>query len=248
MQSLVNKLLSSIIGFQGHQLINPNYHWGVSALADIRRLTKIQNKDIHTIVDIGAHFGEWALTAHEAFSDANIISFEPFPESFTELQKRGQRKPRLRAINLAASDCQSQQELFLYDNSCLNSLTNQSSWAVHAQWSPTNSITVNTTRLDRWCVDNSIHNIDILKVDTEGYDLQVLHGAEDMFRQRAIQFIYLEFNDLQPRDGATGGALLPIDNFLRPFGFRFINTYLDNVGNNGGLFITSNALFMRQPD
>jgi hypothetical protein len=57
----------------------------------------------------------------------------------------------------------------------------------------------------------------------------------------------VEFNDLQPREAVTGGALLPIDSLLRSFGFRFINTYVDNVGVQGQLFVTSNALFMLQP-
>ena len=227
--------------------MNPDFHWGVSAFADIRRLARSQMWKVQQIVDVGAHYGEWAGTALAAFPDARLISFEPFPESFRELQSRYADNSRLQAVNVAASNRQAEQQFHLYENSCLNSLTDKSSWTVKADWNSMASIPVQTVRLDEWCQQAGIAQVDLLKVDTEGFDLQVLEGAAGLLQRRGVKFVYVEFNDLQPSNSATGGALLPIDTFLRPFGFRFINTYLDNVGTHGPLFITSNALFMLQP-
>jgi hypothetical protein len=109
------------------------------------------------------------------------------------------------------------------------------------------SIKVQVVRLDDWCEQANLQHVDLLKVDTEGFDLQVLQGAEGLFRQRRVRFVFVEFNDLQSIENATGGSLLAVDRYLRGFGFRFINTYLDNVGTKAPLFITSNALFMLQP-
>ena len=243
----LGRLIRSAIGARGHLLVNPDFHWGVSAFADIRRLARSQGWQVQQVVDVGAHFGEWAETALNAFPDARVTSFEPFPESFRELQSRHAGNSRLQAVNVAASNQQAELQFYLYENSCLNSLTNRSAWTVKADWNSTASITVPAVRLDKWCQQAGVSQVDVLKVDTEGFDLQVLEGAAELLQRRGVKFVYVEFNDLQPGDQVTGGALLPIDDYLRPFGFRFINTYLDNVGTQGQLFVTSNALFMLQP-
>ena len=89
--------------------------------------------------------------------------------------------------------------------------------------------------------------IDVLKVDTEGFDLEVLKGAQTMLKEGAISFIYFEFNDIQlSSDNSAGGALFPIDDFLRRYQYRFIATYNDYVVTAGDLFAVSNALYYRK--
>jgi FkbM family methyltransferase len=244
---LIRNLVNRIVGVGGHVLVNPQYHWGVSALTDIRRLAKSQNTTINRVLDIGAHFGEWGRTAIEAFPAAEVISFEPFPESFAVLQKNLSGNGRHTAVNVAAGDCAGELDFFLYQNSCLNSLTQRSAWSVKSNWNSMASIKVQVVRLDDWCEQANLQHVDLLKVDTEGFDLQVLQGAEGLFRQGRVRFVFVEFNDLQSIENATGGSLLAVDRYLRDFGFRFINTYLDSVGTKAPLFITSNALFMLQP-
>ena len=89
--------------------------------------------------------------------------------------------------------------------------------------------------------------VGFLKIDTEGHDLAVLRGAEEMLAKGAIRFVYVEFNDLQPKTGTTGGALYPMDELLRRFGFQFVASYNDLVVAEGGLFGVSNALFAAPP-
>jgi hypothetical protein len=68
-----------------------------------------------------------------------------------------------------------------------------------------------------------------------------------MFAKHAIKFVYVEFNDLQSKEGAFGGALVPIDDFLRPLGFRFVTTYCDAICAQDEIFCISNALFALPP-
>src|SRR6202035_1601258 len=58
-----------------------------------------------------------------------------------------------------------------------------------------------------------------------------------------IKFIYFEFNDISPRRDTSGGALEPIDQLIRPHGYRFIATYNDFVVPDAELFLVSNALY-----
>ncbi len=69
-----------------------------------------------------------------------------------------------------------------------------------------------------------------------------------MLAQKAIKFIYFEFNDIIPRRDASGGTLAPIDQLIRPHGYRFIATYNDYVLPEGELFLVSNALYALPPN
>ena len=62
-----------------------------------------------------------------------------------------------------------------------------------------------------------------------------------------IRFIYTEFNDMLPKPGTTGGALVPIAQFLAPLGFRFVATYTDFVRTDREMFGVSNALLVVPP-
>ena len=83
----------------------------------------------------------------------------------------------------------------------------------------------------------------MLKIDTEGFDLEVLKGAAAMLKRGAISFVYFEFNDIQPDENSAGGALAPIDEFLRRHQYRFITSYNDYIVTDGDLFAVSNALY-----
>lgn len=57
------------------------------------------------------------------------------------------------------------------------------------------AVEVDVRTVDGFCIENNIENIDLLKVDTEGNDMNVLLGAETMLsfnRVKVIQFEYSE--------------------------------------------------------
>lgn len=50
-------------------------------------------------------------------------------------------------------------------------------------------ITINIDTIENYCKENNIHHIDLLKIDTEGYDFNVIKGCGDMIKHiRYIQF------------------------------------------------------------
>lgn len=46
--------------------------------------------------------------------------------------------------------------------------------------------------IDSYCDRSSITHIDILKSDTQGFDYEVLRGAQGMFAQHRIRLVYME--------------------------------------------------------
>ena len=59
-------------------------------------------------------------------------------------------------------------------------------------------INVDVITLDDFCQKNKISNIDLLKIDTQGYEEFVLEGAQNLLKENKIKIIKLEmiFSDL----------------------------------------------------
>ena len=66
-------------------------------------------------------------------------------------------------------------------------------------WGEINNVTtVQVETLDNYCQRNSISKIDLLKIDTQGYDLEVLRGAKQMLSEhRIIEITFIDiYQDL----------------------------------------------------
>ena len=166
---------------------------------------------------------------------------------FSVLQQRIGSRSKFFSENVALGVASGSIDMFEYDACTLNSLVSNAQYAVRFGQA-SRRIQVRCTTLNSYCQDRVIDRIDVLKIDTEGYDLAVLQGGEQMLAKGAIRFVYVEFNDLHLKEGATGGALLPISEFLRDHGFRFIASYNDYILTEGELFSVSNALFAISPN
>jgi len=250
-RSRAHRLLSSIFRCLARPLLRAELlvadatRFGIDPLHDITRLAAAWKTPLSTILDIGANDGTTALELHRRFPAARIHSFEPHPTTFARLRTAIAARPAITATNTALGATPGTLPLTVYTESRVNTL--RPTFHAEGRFQPTTPIDVPVTTIDLFCAAHSINAIDVLKIDTEGFDLNVLQGAQQLLQKGTIRFIYVECNDLQvdPTDPGTG--LLTIDAFLRPFGFRFIATYNDYNNLHGRLFQSSNALFALPP-
>jgi FkbM family methyltransferase len=216
--------------------------YGYDALIDIKRLSQAWQYPIDVFFDVGANEGQTILRARHVFKNCAIKGFEPHPDTFIRLTANMQKVPNVELLNVALGSDIGDKIMFEYDRSLLNSLLSNAPFAVRFA-NAAKEILVHCTTIDRYCSERHIERIDVLKIDTEGFDYEVLKGATSMLAQQAVRFIYFEFNDIAPKSGTSGGALAPIDQLVRPYGYRFIATYNDYVEPDGELFLVSNALY-----
>jgi FkbM family methyltransferase len=247
--SLRSQLVNAVHSFldrKGFALVRLRDSFGLDPFSDIQKLSTAWASPISMVFDVGANNGATASAALKKFPDARVFSFEPHPATFAALIARIGNQARFRAVNTALGSVVGEVEMIEYEQSEINSLTPDARFAKRFGKQGC-TIRVQSTTLDIFCAQNSIDHIDVLKIDTEGFDFVVLEGCRSMLERRAVKFIYVEFNDLQPNDGVFGGALLPFDNLLRPLGYRFVASYTDRVVTEGEMFTVSNALFALQP-
>jgi FkbM family methyltransferase len=243
-QSTAGRAIRSLLERRGywfrHRSVLP---FGIDYQNDIRRLSSLENFSIEIFFDVGANVGQTSSEALTTFPDATIFAFEPDQTSFAMLGENVQSS-RFKAFNFALSDRSGEARFFDYGAlATCNSLVQDSQYAKRANH-PCTVTTVECETLDAVCNRLGIGHVDVLKIDTEGHEMAVLHGASQMLAMQRVRFIYVEFNTMLPKPGTTGGALLPISELLEPLGFRFVATYAEYMIPTEDLFVTSNALFV----
>jgi len=225
------------------------FRYGISPFIDIARLNRAWGRSVQTFFDVGANIGQTSLEALKAFPGTRVYAFEPHPNVFKQL-RNAISNDRVSLHQLAFGEQSGKVKLYVYSDSgsgsLINSLVPNARYPVQFGHVASECI-VECSTIDQFCASNHIERIDVLKIDTEGFDLFVIKGAEQMLLERRIGFIYTEFNDLRPKQGTTGGSLLPISDYLKPFGFRYIATYTDFILPDGDMHICANALFACPP-
>ena len=98
--------------------------------------------------------------------------------------------------------------------------------------------------IDSYLKHQGIKTIDLLKIDVEGYELEVLDGARDAFEKRTIKVILAEC-DFDPED-TQHTYFNDLWNYLRIRNFSFFGLY-DVIHYENGMGIGfCNALFIER--
>ncbi len=139
------------------------------------------------MVDVGAHHG--SALRHFADRDWQVFACEPDPDNRQKLEQRINGRSNIKIDIRAVSDRPGQTLPFF---------TSEESTGISAlspfRESHSQRCEVTTTTVAELCTENSIRDIDFLKIDTEGYDLMVLKGVPwDKVRPRMIECEFEDF-------------------------------------------------------
>jgi FkbM family methyltransferase len=168
-------------GYQIHRTKHPSY--GVSPLADAARY---RQKPMTTLVDVGANIGQTSLEFHEYFPAATIHAFEPVQATHLKLKENTRHIRGIQTHQLAVGATAGIATIYLQDNDQTNSLHP----ALNKKTA--SSETVRVTTLDEFADQHGMQHIDILKTDTENFDLDVIEGSSRLLRERRVSFVQSE--------------------------------------------------------
>lgn len=216
---------------------------GADIIVDLKEKIGI---DIQTMFDVGANIGQTALHFTKHFPKATIHSFEPVSSTFQKLVSNTKNNPRIKCHQLALSNVKEQIIISVFEDnehSVLNSLNN------HLQNTSQGSKleTISTNTLDQFLNEQKIDSIDLLKIDTESYEIPVLNGAIHALQNNRIKLIYLEvgFSKKNVRNSYFENVLDKLAQYnYSLFGLYEIHHYdIENNNHFGnGLFVHKNFL------
>ncbi len=167
----------------------------------LRRLSKVEN--LNVFVDVGANTGGYTDEILTHFPTAKVYAIEPHPKTF-KLLKKNITSSRAVLWNGGMGEKKGQGQLWDFaDDAALKHTQPTSTLAstvkevieeFHQQ--KAQAFTFPITTLDAFAEKENITRIDLLKIDTEGNELQVLQGATKLIKQNKIRYIQFEFNEM----------------------------------------------------
>src|SRR5260370_6604804 len=150
---------------------------------------------IKTVVDIGAHAGEFASRIHHLLPDAAIVSFEPLPDCFARLEARMQAIPRFRAFNCALGDRDGSATFHRNEFTPSSSLLAMED--LHRTAFPyTIQVTtedVEIRRLDSLAPPLPLEDNILVKIDVQGYEHKVILGGADLIGRATLIILETSF-------------------------------------------------------
>lgn len=191
------------------------------------------------IIDVGAHNGS-CLAIPSAKDSTNLVyAIEPIPALADSI--RSHHLPNLFVFNLAIGEQEGSATFYLNFDDQTSSLLEadpQADWSAYEkQLERVESISVEVKRLDSFLSENSITEVDLLKVDAQGADLQVLKSAGDLIHN--IKRIQVEVQ-LSPLYVGSADKT-EIVNYLTSRGFRLALSQPQTEGLEENLdFVRSN--------
>lgn len=223
-KSLINLLLEKV----GFQLVSVS-RVGIQVFNDIRK-TGIK---IDTVFDVGANVGQTSLNYLKRFPEAEIHAFEPVLDNFKILEKI--RSQKLVSNRLAMGAEKGQMRIFLSKNIGKHSAVVRETEDAFED--------VDCQTLTEYCLENKISHIGLLKIDTEGSDLDVLKGADSLLSNQQIDFVFVE-TGFYPKQRHVHICMF-IDYLFR-FGYSVAGIYDQSWEWNGKAQIQyANILFVK---
>lgn len=203
----------------------------------------LETLGIRTVLDVGAHTGETAERLHELFPQATVLSFEPLRDSFETMQRKLGDRPYQRCFNLALGAEPGEQEIHRSAFAQSSSLLKMSE--LHKQAYPFSAGSsrelIRTDTLDAVAARIPLEAEIFLKIDTQGFEKNVLLGGEQTLRRVRIIVVELSFSELyegQPR-------FPEMYAFLTERGFEYRGSWDQFQNPKDGAPLQQDAIFMR---
>jgi len=138
---------------------------------------------INCVIDVGANRGQFALNVRRTGYQGPLLSFEPNPEGFPELLRLSENDKLWHTFNVALGKENGEKPFHVMKNPLFNSFldprTTNSSYS-HPGMQVVRTEGVKVRRLDSILPEvlPDSHPRILLKLDTQGFDLEVFTGAK----------------------------------------------------------------------
>ncbi len=151
-------------------------------------------KEIDCVLDVGANSGQFSKNLRRIGYKRQIISFEPILSAFNELKKNSKKDKKWEVFNFALGDDEKESEINISQNSLSSSILNIKK--EHLISEPKSKYIrrekILIKKLDGLNEIFKNYNNIYLKIDTQGYEENILNGAKSLIK--SIKGLQLEMS------------------------------------------------------
>ncbi|MGZ3885278.1 MAG: FkbM family methyltransferase, partial [Bacteroidia bacterium] len=149
-----------------------------------------------TLFDVGANIGQTSAELAGKFSNSTIYAFEPDASTYVKLQEATKALKNIKTFNIGFGSAAEKVEMNLNRNSGGNSILplseNIKDFAVGEWTEKVGSAQIELSTLDRFCQEQQIKGIDLLKMDVQGYELKIIEGGVKTVRPDFTKVVFVE--------------------------------------------------------
>lgn len=190
---------------------------------------------VRTVFDVGANHGQSIVELRAEFAGAKFFAFEPSPGAAVAFRQAIGPAEDVELIEAAVGERDGLATLHENAEDVTNSLLVSSreapEFAEAHGMSAVRTREVPLVRLDTFCSRRGIDCIDVLKIDSQGYERQILQGAGELLTPRVVRAVFLEvlFVSLYDRQSWCGEVIDALHGRgYRLFGFSNVAFDRDN--------------------
>ncbi len=151
-------------------------------------------KEGDTVWDVGANVGEYTVRFREAVADSGqVIAFEPAPSCFEQLAERTQSLgDNVKLMNLGLSDKDG--EMVFQTGDTPDSTIGRFLDDAGSVSSAGGRLALPITTADSLIRDNRVDSPDVIKIDVEGFELEVIKGMRELLLSPKCMDIFIEIH------------------------------------------------------
>ena len=207
------------------------------------------------ILDVGANKGQTIRRFLDLFDNPTIHAFEPVEEAIQKIRENYSTHRNIFINNHALGDKRETKNFNIShrtENSTFHQFNSNTKWlktrsrqynvGVNEYVKKVEKVNIGT--IDDYVAKNKIEKIDILKMDTEGYEDKVLSGAINTLRENKIKIVLTELAFDNVRDKYL--SFSDLEKYLLPNNYRLVGIDLENNNLISGLVFFAEVMYFNK--
>lgn len=198
--------------------------------------------NIDCVLDVGANTGQYGMELLEMNYRGHILSFEPLSNAYSQLNDRSSSHTKWEAVNAALGSEEGESEIHVSENLVSSSLLEIEEQ--HIEAAPTSRLidkeVIQVLPAAQFIGKFEEKNI-LLKIDTQGFEMEVLKGAGDSLNKVVALELELSFQELYK----GGPKAWDVMKYLDDKGFELYNLFEEFTDSRHKL-LQSNAFFINK--
>jgi FkbM family methyltransferase len=211
---------------------------------EVRRIKFLKDQNISLVLDVGANEGQYGAILRQGGFNGKIISFEPVQSVFQKLIQCSNSDPKWIVRNEALGDFDGYTQINISDFSQVSSILSATGLAGTNYWKGNIQEKIGVRQLDSLIEELQIeHERVLLKIDTQGFEENVLRGCQKLLQTDVILFLEVE---LSIRQFYSEEKLFPeMFSYIRSLGFELVSMCPVHIDATRGYVLQYDCTFIR---